>query len=304
MGTAFHVVSFDAGAAQPRYEAQSDGYSYFSVVDSTVGSVHIGKGVSTLQPGGHISRHLHSYEEAFYVLEGSVVVGLGDRTYTLVPGDFGFFPVGTEHAWMNASGAPVRWLEVCAGQPLPADDPRRDTFFTGTPLGLDGARRIDLADPRDRYVGHWENMDKVSDYIADGGPVGMDVGCINPGPGAYVKRLVCETLGAYLVQLIMVEFAESVGRADFTHDHTYEESFFLLEGEVKGTINQESFDLHPGDAFWCGVGTQHGWQNVGPSWVRWLEAQCPQPPPQHSYRHTEQWRRLGEKIDDATKARG
>ncbi len=297
MGTAFHVVSFDEGAAPPRYEEHAAGYTYFSVVDHTVGSVHIGKGVSTLQPGGHIERHLHSYEEAFYVLEGTVVVGLGDRTYTLVPGDYGFFPVAVEHAWQNVGDAPVQWLELAAGQPLPEDDPRRDTFWTGAPLNLDDARRIDLNDVRDRYVGHWENMEKISTYLAEGGEAGLDVGCVNPGPGTYVKRLVSPTLGAQLVQLIMVEFAAGVGTHQATHDHTYEESFFLLEGEVKGTINEQTFDLRPGDAFWCGVGTQHGWENVGSTWVRWLEGQCPQPTTQHSYRHTEQWKRLGEKID-------
>lgn len=302
MGTAYHVVSFDGREAVPRYPKHSEGYTYFSVVDHTVGSMHIGKGVSILEPGGHISRHLHSYEEAFYVLEGTVVVGVGERTYTLVAGDYGFFPVGLHHAWRNLSDEPVRWLELCAGQPLPEDDPRRDTFWTGAPLALDGARRIDLADPRDRYVGHWENMSQISSYLEAGGEAGLDVGCVNPGPGTYVKRLVCPTLGAQLVQLIVVEFAEGNGDHRLTHDHTYEESFFLLEGDVKGTIGQETFDLRPGDAFWCGVGTEHGWENAGTGWVRWLEGQCPQPTTQHSYRHTEQWRRLGEKIDAEAEA--
>lgn len=297
MGTTFHIVSFDKSGAVPRYEGRTGGYNYFSLVDDTVGSVHIGKGVGILEPGGFIPRHLHSYEEAFYVLEGTVSVAIGDRAYTLVPGDYGFFPLGVEHAWVNVSNEPVRWLEVCAGQPLPADDPRRDTFFTGAPLNVEGARRIDLNDVRDRYVGHWENMSKV-DEISAAMPIGMDLGCINPSTGVYVKRLVCDTLGASLVQLIMCEFAELDGPVHrTTHDHTFEESFFILEGEVEGTINTDTYRLHPGDGFWMGVGTQHGWENVGKGTVRWLEAQCPQPPLQHTYRHTEQWRKLGEKID-------
>lgn len=297
MGYAHHVVTFDADRASPRYEGNAQGYRYFSVVDHTVGAVHIGKGVGILEPGGFVGRHLHSYEEAFYILEGTVTVGIGDRVRTLVPGDYGFFPVGLHHAWRNDSDAPVRWLELCAGQPLPPEDPRRDTFWTGAPLALDNPIPIDIADPRDRYVGHWTHMEEIDKYQALGGEGGLDVGCVNPGPGTYVKRLVCSTLGAQLVQLIMVEFAEGVGKYHATHDHTYEESFFLLEGDVKGTINQQVFDLSPGDAFWCGVGTQHGWENVGKGWVRWLEGQCPQPTTRHSYRHTEQWKRVGEKVD-------
>ena len=48
MGTINHIVRFDAAAARPRYEGEASGYSYFSFVDHTVGSVHIGKGVSIL----------------------------------------------------------------------------------------------------------------------------------------------------------------------------------------------------------------------------------------------------------------
>jgi quercetin dioxygenase-like cupin family protein len=303
MGTAFHVVSFDPGDAKPRYEAHSDGYRYFSLVDHTVGSVHIGKGVGILEPGGHIARHLHSYEEAFYILEGSVVVGMGDRKHLLVAGDYGFFPVEMAHAWRNVGDTPARWLEVAAGQPLPADDPRRDSFFTRAQFDLDGAQPIDLRDSRNRYVGHWEGVEHLAAWVDMGSDVGLDTGCIHPAPGIHIKKLVDRTLGAYLVQMIMCEFAPSTGPGGATHDHTaYEESFFLLEGEVEGTINTETLALRPGDAFWVGVGTQHGWRNVGSTTVRWLEAQCPQPPERYSYRHTERWKYLGEQIDQGVEA--
>lgn len=305
MGTAYHTVSFEASKAQPRYGEHSEGYTYFSLVDHTVGAVHIGKGVSVLAPGGHIARHFHSYEEAFYILEGSVLVGMGDRRYELVKGDFGFFPVEMAHTWKNVGDQPVQWLEVCAGQPLPADDPRRDTFWTQQQFELDGALRVDLRDSRNRFLGHWEGFDQVDDWVAMGADVGLDTGCIVPASGIHIKKLIDRQLGAYLVQLIMCEFAPSVGPGGATHDHpAYEESFYLMAGEVEGTINTETMALRPGDGFWVGVQTQHGWRNVGSTTVRWLEAQCPQPPERFSYRHTQRWKYLGEQVDKGVEAGG
>lgn len=298
MGNQYHVASYDPDVTTSRYGAHSEGYKYFSLVDHTIGSVHIGKGISTLAPGGKVARHLHSYEEAFYVLEGRLRVSLGDRRHELVAGDYGFFPVETAHAWLNAGDTPGRWLEVAAAQPLPEDDPRRDTFFTKQQSDLEtGVHRVDLGDPRNRFLGHWEGVAKLEAYAGEGAPIGMDVGVIQAAPGLYVKELVCKQLGAHLVQLIMCEFGPGTGMGATTHDHTYEESFFLLDGEIDGTFMREKMKLHAGDGFWVGVGTPHGWHNSGDTWVRWLESQVPIPQDRYSYRWTEQWEYMGEKID-------
>ena len=41
-----------------------------------MGSVHMGVGICYLDPGG-IEPHRHSFEESFYILEGSVIVQIG-----------------------------------------------------------------------------------------------------------------------------------------------------------------------------------------------------------------------------------
>ena len=40
-------------------------------------------------PSGVIDPHLHSFEETFYILEGSVIVQIGEQAHLLGPGDFG-----------------------------------------------------------------------------------------------------------------------------------------------------------------------------------------------------------------------
>ena len=128
------------------------------------------------------------------------------------------------------------------------------------------------------------------------GATGMDVGVTESPPGVHVKQMVNAQLGACLVQLIMCEFAPGVGLHDATHDHCYEESYILLDGVVEGRIGRDDVRFTAGDAWWVGVGTPHTWHNAGSQPVRWIEAQCPQPPRRYSYRWTNQWEALGRRL--------
>src|SRR5579885_71257 len=118
-----HVSKIDwTSAATPRhYSAHSQGFRRAGYVDRSVGSVHMGVGICQLDPGGRIASHLHSFEESFYVLEGSVTIEFGGKTQQLTPGDFGLISTGVPHAWRNSGTAPARWLEMQAPQPRPED---------------------------------------------------------------------------------------------------------------------------------------------------------------------------------------
>src|SRR4029078_1086621 len=41
------------------------------------------------------------------------------------------------------------------------------------------------------------------------------------------------------------------------HDHPFEESYYMLEGEVDVVANGDRHTLRPGDAFWTGTGCIH-----------------------------------------------
>jgi mannose-6-phosphate isomerase-like protein (cupin superfamily) len=60
-------------------------------------------------PPPHVHERLH---DAFYVLEGTLTVRLGDREVEAGPGTFVCVPPGTAHAFANRTGAPVRFLNV------------------------------------------------------------------------------------------------------------------------------------------------------------------------------------------------
>ena len=62
-------------------------------------------------PGGGPPPHTHSREEeGFYVLEGEIVLSVGDERLAISAGMFANMPVGVEHAFKNESSKPARML--------------------------------------------------------------------------------------------------------------------------------------------------------------------------------------------------
>ena len=84
------------------------------------------------------------------------------------------------------------------------------------------------------------------------------------------------------------------GGAAQAHDHPFEEAYFFLEGEIEGEIDGQTYHLKAGDIVFAGVGSVHGFYNVGEGRVRWIETQAPQPPARHAYRWVGSWKRYEE----------
>lgn len=62
-------------------------------------------------PGGGPPMHVHSREEeGFYVLEGEIVLHIGDRRIVARAGSFVNMPIGTPHRFKNESAALVKML--------------------------------------------------------------------------------------------------------------------------------------------------------------------------------------------------
>ena len=76
------------------------------------------------QAGGP-AHHIHrTFSEAFYILDGTVQLGDGERWVDARPGDFLYVPEGGIHAFRNASDEPASMLILFApGAP-------RERFFT------------------------------------------------------------------------------------------------------------------------------------------------------------------------------
>lgn len=64
-------------------------------------------------PQGGAPLHIHrNDDEAFYVLDGELLVQDGDQTYAAKKGDFVFFRKGTVHTYKNKGQQPARMLVV------------------------------------------------------------------------------------------------------------------------------------------------------------------------------------------------
>jgi quercetin dioxygenase-like cupin family protein len=66
------------------------------------------------------------------------------------------------------------------------------------------------------------------------------------------------------------------GHVDW-HVHSYEESFYIQEGEVVLQTDDGSFVLRPGDYGVISVGAPHAWRGSGAAVARWAEMSAPQP---------------------------
>ena len=93
--------------------------------------------------------------------------------------------------------------------------------------------------------------------------------------GIAVKMLVDQRLDAQLHTMFMVDY-EPRACAN-PHDHPFEESYYMLEGEVDVVANGDRHTLRPGDAFWTGTGCVHAFYETQGGRVRWLETSAPGP---------------------------
>jgi quercetin dioxygenase-like cupin family protein len=112
--------------------------------------------------------------------------------------------------------------------------------------------------------------------------------------GIAVKMLVDQRLDAQLHTMFMVDYQP--GAVAQPHDHPFEESYYMLEGEVDVVANGDRYTLRPGDAFWTGVGCVHAFYETQGKRVRWLETSAPGPPARHSYRFERDWSYLAEQL--------
>src|SRR5579863_3807628 len=219
-----YVSKIDQAAAPtpPRYEQHSQGFRRSTYVDRAAGSVHMGVGVCFLEPGGTIEPHIHSFEESFFILEGSVIVQIGEQSYTVGPGHYGLISTGTRHGFRNASASPAQWLEMQAPQPRPIDY-GNDTFFAGGEVPSQAAP----PPPDTKLIGHFDE----NQLPKPGGQSQMEG--LTPLSGVAIKMFVDRSFGAIHQSLFLIQYMN--GAKIDPHDHTFEEAYLIVGGRVRAT---------------------------------------------------------------------
>ncbi|MBE7555818.1 MAG: cupin domain-containing protein [Anaerolineales bacterium] len=285
-----HVTRFDESALQapPLYEKHSQGYTQATLIDHTVGSVHTGTHICQLAPQGMLSPHFHAFEESFYILQGEAVLSLEGQAYHLKQGDLGAIKVGQVHAWRNVGDEPVRWFQMAAPQPKPAGG-WQDTYFVREGSAPTEGQLLNVADTGGNLLSHFD----VGQIPPPGDPTRQTSGA---PPGVFLKWLMDEQIGAVHHRLLFIEYQPGVSLA--MHDHTFEECYFILSGEVEAVIEDRRYLAKPGDVLWTSVGCFHSFANIGAEPVRWLETFAPQPPRENIFRFRAEWEKKAQELSD------
>jgi quercetin dioxygenase-like cupin family protein len=270
----------------PRYAGHAPGYAEAELVSGDVGSIHTGLSICELAANGTLAPHVHSYEQGFYILGGRAAVAIDGQAHLLGPGDFGALKVGTAHGWRTVGGEPVRWLQMSAPQPMAIGE-GRDTFFPRNAIIAAEARPFDATAAPEALLGHFD----VSQI-----PRG-DEGRITTGglQGVFLKWLIDEKFGARHHRMLFIEYQPGVSIG--LHDHTFEESYFILSGEVEATLDGQTYVATAGNVLWTGVGCIHAFANVGDQPVRWLETFSPQPPAENVFRFVAEWEQRARELE-------
>ncbi len=272
-----HVGRLAETASDPgAYAAHCQGYARRPLVDAGAGSPHQGLVIAELEAGGRVDRHLQAYEEALYVLEGTVHIDVAGSREELSADDYCFIEKGVPHA-LESTGDGARWLELSA--PPPGSAMITDTFFP------EGEPELELPELAFRR-GHFD-LNALPPPSSAIGLAGF--GAANVG-GASLEILIKQDFGASQFNLMVVQYAP--GGFITEHDHAFEEAFFFVEGEVEALLDGTTYTLKAGDYCWSGADSPHALTNRSDRPARWLETQVPQPPSRHQARFKADWGRL------------
>lgn len=273
------------------WASEATGYRRGMAVGEDDHAVHTGFMISELDADGEIPWHVHSFEESFYVVAGTLVIDTAEGSFRVSDGEYGVVPIALPHRWRNLSQQPARWAEMQA--PAPRAAYQDDTFVVPGPRDEQSVD-VDVRDPRNRYFG------KITPSQMDPSKQSQDLLEVTASMrtallvygGINVKMMVDSDLGAQLATMFMVQYDPD--GATGPHDHPFEETYFFLEGQAEATFDGKPVVLGAGDIAWAGVGCPHSFRNLGRGPLRWLETQAPQPPPRYSYRFARDWNYLRE----------
>jgi quercetin dioxygenase-like cupin family protein len=279
----------------PALAEHSSGLTRALLLGGHTGTTHTGLSLIELADG-HVDSHVHSFETTFYVLSGEPTLYLDGAGFRLKQGACGAIPVGSVHAWR--SEAPARWIEMTSPKPRGEGEPP-DTFFVG-PAPDAEPQLLDVRDPRSRHLFLLGPGDMDLDRLKRGASVDEPTVSASMATAALaysgitVKMLVDKRLDAQLQTMFMVGYQP--GAVAHPHDHPFEESYYMLEGEVDVVADGAHYTLRPGDVFWSGVGCIHAFYEVRGGTVLWLETSAPAPPERHSYRFQRDWEYLAKRV--------
>ena len=192
----------------------------------------------------------HEHVDAFYVVEGELVFGLGGelREVQAPAGTFVLVPTDVIHTFRNASGETVRWLNFHAPSTGFISNLRSGSGF-------------------DSY-----------DAPADGGRGSHEAVVIAAGAGEQIARPTA-------VLTIIAERRSSrssswrsirASRSTRTRTPAEVDSFYVLDGEIEFTVGDHAISAGAGTWVSAPPGARHGFRNARAGRARLLNLHAPE----------------------------
>ncbi len=286
-----HVSRADdaAFAAPPGYAGRSEGFAFASRIDRAAGARHAEVGTSRLAADGRVDPHFHSFEELVYVLAGGPRLVLGGIEVELGPDEAVAIGVGETHSWSNPGAEEAHWIELRTPPARGAGEPV-DTIFAGRDGSAAPLGPLDPGDPRLTSFGRWTPAG-----AKPGGPPAAGMAAPTQSlPGISARMVLDGRHGVAAARTFAIEFAP--GAKLGIHDHPFEETFYLLEGEIAFAADGIERTLRAGDVAFAEVGCLHGFENRTGFPCRWLESQSPLPPARGDTRVQAPWETLAARL--------
>lgn len=192
----------------------------------------------------------HVHVDAFYVVEGELVFGLGAelREVRAPAGTFVLVPPDVIHTFGNESGDAARWLNFHAPSTGFISNLRSGGGFDSYDAPVDGGR------PSDEAV------------------------VVAPGAGEPIARPTAAlTIIAETPQLSALELVVDPGFTVDPHTHRGEvDSFYVLAGELEFTVGDRAIPAGAGTWVSAPPGARHGFRNVSGARARLLNVHAPE----------------------------
>ena len=253
----------------------------------------------SIQPGGWLAPHVHSFEEALYILDGELLLEIAGTVHRLLAGrlraDADRLPPRARQQQRCAGQHAVARVAAAARLRMPAERTPSSSRRRTWPRWTRPRPRPPFGDPTLRLVGHYDGT----------------------GPQLETLRIKDEARGrapgraghrAGRLQRHLREDARRPpvrrGPRDDVHGRLRARrrrpgprppvrgGVRLPRRRGRGRVRRPALHLQ-GRATSRSppTGSVHGFYNTGDERVRWIETQAPQPPARHSYRWIRDWER-------------
>src|SRR4051794_8614328 len=250
------------------------------VARALVGAEESGGAMSVMSLDGPraerpIPLHYHDNEyEFFYVLRGAVQLWADDQSRVLQPGDFGYIPPGTLHAYQlrghfSAFVGPVvpggwdRFFDL-TGEPFPG------AAFPAGPKGPPPFEKFGRAEaefkmkyrPDAQYAPASEGADDALPDVQQAFFLQAGEGPRHELGGQLQTLLVGSGQTSGKVTMTTVELCKGPGLPAHVHERTYE-SLMVLGGRRQLTLDGTEHMLSRGDPASIPAGTEHAYRGDG-----------------------------------------